>query len=130
MWCAGVGGGWGWGVCAGGESRERKNTAGGACGWVAAAGTGGFYFCMWGRAWVRTCVGARASAPITHEPPCSPSNARFALLCHALPCFALQEAKSIGDEFLQLEKYVNLNYMGGCPEFVFQPVNSKNVRPN
>ena len=23
-----------------------------------------------------------------------------------------QEAKSIGDEFLQLEKYVNLNYMG------------------
>jgi hypothetical protein len=24
----------------------------------------------------------------------------------------LQEAKAIGDEFLQLEKYVNLNYMG------------------
>jgi len=23
-----------------------------------------------------------------------------------------QEAKAIGDEFLQLEKYVNLNYMG------------------
>jgi hypothetical protein len=27
-------------------------------------------------------------------------------------CCLLQEAKSIGDEFLQLEKYVNLNYMG------------------
>ena len=26
--------------------------------------------------------------------------------------FPTQEAKAIGDEFLQLEKYVNLNYMG------------------
>ena len=28
------------------------------------------------------------------------------------PAPPLQEAKAIGDEFLQLEKYVNLNYMG------------------
>ena len=27
-------------------------------------------------------------------------------------CLPTQEAKAIGDEFLQLEKYVNLNYMG------------------
>ena len=34
--------------------------------------------------------------------------------CRALllVCKLLQEAKAIGDEFLQLEKYVNLNYMG------------------
>ncbi len=33
------------------------------------------------------------------------------MCCTWAPDF-LQEAKAIGDEFLQLEKYVNLNYMG------------------
>ena len=33
-------------------------------------------------------------------------------MCPACFPILVQEAKSIGDEFLQLEKYVNLNYMG------------------
>jgi hypothetical protein len=36
---------------------------------------------------------------------------RFLTACRVFVCGA-QEAKSIGDEFLALEKYVNLNYMG------------------
>lgn len=57
--------------------------------------------------------------------PRSPAWARSPPTCERAPCWqgtllsaprraacAVQEAKEIGDEFLALEKYVNLNYMG------------------
>ena len=31
----------------------------------------------------------------------------------------LQEAQALGDEFLSLEKYVNLNYLVSCQSFIF-----------
>ena len=76
---------------------------------------------QWRRCWTqRVCLGSdyrvlfliHATArgrPVGDERPItSPPRCRALLLV----CKLLQEAKAIGDEFLQLEKYVNLNYMG------------------
>ena len=89
--------GWGWGWVGGWLSGRRLwvgGRVGGGCGWV------GGWVCEWEAAVGGWAGGSRRgphARPHAHTP--------------LLPLL-LQEGKEIGDEFLQLEKYVNLNYMG------------------